>query len=749
MSEEGKFRQEADQQFLDSEERFRLAQAASGTGWFEWDLATGAWHTTPPVAALFGFDSAPPRLNVADWESAIFVDDVPKLHAAADAARETGTFFVEFRVRHPDRSVHWVVGKGEVANEETARGRRLAGVLYEITDRKQLEARLLALNETLQARVSEINEEARTLEILARTGAALASELSLDRVVQMVTDAGVELSGASFGAFFYNVVNESGEAYMLYTLSGAPREAFARFPMPRNTEIFAPTFSGVGPMRSDDILADPRYGKNPPYQGMPEGHLPVRSYLAVPVVSRSGEVLGALFFGHPQPGVFTERAERLLVGIAGQAAIAIDNARLFEASQKELAARREAERQLQLLNETLEERVVAEINQRQQAEEALRQAQKLEAVGQLTGGVAHDFNNLLTVVIGNLDHLARLLPVGHESSRHIEAALRGALRGATLTERLLAFARRQPLAPKVISVNRLVAGMSDLLRRTIGEAVSIETVLAGGLWSTFVDGNQLENALINLALNARDAMPEGGRLTLETANTYLDDAYVDRHGELDAGQYVGIFVTDTGAGMSGETVAQAFEPFFTTKEIGQGTGLGLSQVYGFIKQSGGHVKIYSEIGQGTTVKLYLPRHYGAEAVDDQSVEVNELPRGNGEQVLVVEDDPDVRDYTMEIVAYLGYQVVGAPDGPSALQILKARPDTQLLFTDVGLPGGMNGRTLSDEAVRRNPRLKVLFTTGYARSAIIHQGRLDPGVDVIFKPYAYSELAHKLRRALTR
>ena len=257
-------------------------------------------------------------------------------------------------------------------------------------------------------------------------------------------------------------------------------------------------------------------------------------------------------------------------------------------------------------------KITRDITQKKAVEDQLRQAQKMEAVGQLTGGIAHDFNNLLTVIMGNLERLERTLPPAQPTQRFIGAALRGASRAAILTDRLLVFSRRHPLAPEVLSVNKLVAGMSDLLRRTIGEAILVETVLAGGLWPTLADSNQLENALINLAVNARDAMPDGGKLTIETANTYLDEAYARMHDEVQPGQYVGFFVTDTGVGMSAETVAQAFEPFFTTKDIGQGTGLGLSQVYGFIKQSGGHVKIYSEVGEGTTIKLYLPRYRGAE-----------------------------------------------------------------------------------------------------------------------------------------
>jgi CheY-like chemotaxis protein len=292
-----------------------------------------------------------------------------------------------------------------------------------------------------------------------------------------------------------------------------------------------------------------------------------------------------------------------------------------------------------------------------------------------------------------------------------------------------------------------VAGMSDLLRRTLGETIQVETVLAGGLWPTLADTNQLENAFLNLAVNARDAMPDGGKLTIETANSHLDDAYARLHDEVQPGQYVGIFITDTGIGMSAETVAQAFEPFFTTKDIGQGTGLGLSQVYGFIKQSGGHVKIYSEVGEGTTVKLYLPRYRGPETAHDGDDKTRELPRGRAETVLVVEDDPDVRDYSIEMITDLGYTVLSAGDGASALRLLDSHREVSLLFTDVGLPGGMNGRQLAEQALRRLPRLKVLYTTGYARNAIVHQGRLDSGVEVIFKPFTYSDLAAKIRQVL--
>jgi PAS domain S-box-containing protein len=595
-----------------------------------------------------------------------------------------------------------------------------------------------------------LRDESRTLETLNRTGAALAGELDLDKLVQMVTDAGVELTGAKFGAFFYNV-EEGGELMMLYTLSGAQRSDFDAFGMPRATAIFSPTFAGEGPIRSDDILTDPRYGKNHPHKGMPEGHLPVRSYLAVPVTSRSGEVIGGLFFGHPEPGRFAERHERLVVGIAGQAAIGIDNARLFQAAQRELAERVRAEERLRELNETLEQRVADEVGRRSEAEEALRQMQKMETLGQLTGGVAHDFNNLLQIVTGNLEILQRNLPEDQvRLRRSAENAMRGAERAAVLTQRLLAFARRQPLEPRPINLNRLVGGMSELLHQTLGEAFEIETVLASGLWSVEADPNQLENAIINLAVNARDAMGEGGKLTIETANAHLDHAYAAQNTGVAAGQYVVICVSDTGSGMDEGTLERVFEPFFTTKDVGRGTGLGLSMVYGFVKQSGGHVKIYSEAGQGTSVKLYLPRLIGAVAEEEAPPE-QLVPEGTREEtILVCEDDDDVRTYSVEVLRELGYRVLEAHDGPSALRLLERQGgEVDLLFTDVVLPSGMMGDQLAEQARAIRPGLKVLFTTGYARNAIVHQGRLDPGVELITKPFAYADLAGRIRDLLDK
>jgi PAS domain S-box-containing protein len=434
--------------------------------------------------------------------------------------------------------------------------------------------------------------------------------------------------------------------------------------------------------------------------------------------------------------------------------ITLFNATDRRAYERELlAARRKAEQaaqELARMNETLEERVTLEVSERMKAEEALRQAQKMEAVGQLTGGIAHDFNNLLTIVVGNVELLLRHLPEDASRLRRAaDNAMQGARRAAILTHRLLAFSRRQPLDSKPLDVNKLVAGMSEMLRRTLGEPVVLETVLAGGLWRTQADSNQLENAILNLAVNARDAMPDSGRLTIETANAHLDEAYVETLAEtVPAGQYVLIAVTDTGTGMDKATMEKVFEPFFTTKEAGKGTGLGLSQVYGFVRQSDGHVRIYSEVGEGTTIKIYLPRHVSTESERTETAPMRrDLVPGKGETVLVVEDEEDLRAYTTEALRELGYRVLEAPDGRAALEILDQHPDVDLLFTDVVLPNGMNGRALADEVGRRRPGLKVLFTTGYTKNAIVHHGRLDPGVEMIGKPFTYAELASKVRRLI--
>jgi len=383
-----------------------------------------------------------------------------------------------------------------------------------------------------------------------------------------------------------------------------------------------------------------------------------------------------------------------------------------------------------------------------QAQEALRQSQKMEAVGQLTGGIAHDFNNLLAGISGSLELLEKRLAEGRLTGveRYIDMAQTSARRAAALTQRLLAFSRRQTLDPRPTDINRLVAGMEDMIRRTVGPSIEVEAVGAGGLWLTQVDAPQLENALLNLVINARDAMPDGGRITIETANKWLDDRAA-RERELPPGQYVSLCLTDTGSGMTPEVISRAFDPFFTTKPLGQGTGLGLSMIHGFVRQSGGQVRIYSELGEGTTMCLYLPRFVG----ELDEVETPEVDHGgdagHGETVLVIDDEEAIRMLVADVLDEAGYRVLEAGDGPAGLKILQSDARIDLLITDVGLPGGMNGRQIADAARIGRPELKVLFITGYAENAAVGHGHLDAGMQVITKPFAMTALGARVREII--
>jgi PAS domain S-box-containing protein len=380
-----------------------------------------------------------------------------------------------------------------------------------------------------------------------------------------------------------------------------------------------------------------------------------------------------------------------------------------------------------------------------QAEVALLQAQKMEAIGNLTGGVAHDFNNLLQVVAGNLQLLSKDVTGNEKAERRITNALAGVNRGSKLASQLLAFGRRQPLDPKVVNIGRLIRGMDEMLRRTIGEGVEIETIVSGGLWNAMIDPMQIENALLNLAINARDAMEGFGKLTIEVGNAYIDDTYVRLHDDVESGQYVALSVTDTGSGMPPELIAKAFEPFFSTKPEGKGTGLGLSMVYGFVKQTGGHVKIYSEVGHGTTVKMYLPRSMQKEDVE---VERQDGPvEGGKETILVAEDDEGVRATVVEMLQELGYRVLKASDAGAALSIVESGMAIDLLFTDVVMPGPLKSSELAKKAKERMPDIRVLFTSGYTENSIVHGGRLDPGVQLLSKPYSREQLARKVRHVL--
>jgi signal transduction histidine kinase len=465
-------------------------------------------------------------------------------------------------------------------------------------------------------------------------------------------------------------------------------------------------------------------------------------------VTEGQALLGTVFIR-----TVTERFEQRLARYAGIGLLVIMAALLVAVLGTSQAAMSRANRELEDRASALAEanaKLQAEMDQRQKVEEALRQSQKMETVGQLTGGVAHDFNNLLTVILGNLNRVRRRVADGAspaQFTRAVENSLQAAERAAALTRRLLAFSRRQPLSPKPINVNKLVENMSDLLRHSLGADIAIRNVLAPDLWRAHADPNQLENAILNLAVNSRDAMPEGGTLTIETANASVDERYLSENPDVAPGQYVAISVTDTGAGMTDEVIEKAFEPFFTTKDVGKGTGLGLSQVYGFAKQSGGHVKIQSQAGRGTTVTMCLPRLLAKETPflirDERELTASAAPF---EAVLVVEDDVAVREYAIETLQELGYRVFAAATGAAALDMLKERPEIALLLTDIALPGGMNGRELAREARRRRPDLKLLYSTGYP-NYVVYEPSLEIEGDLVPKPFTSVELAAAVRKVL--
>jgi signal transduction histidine kinase/PAS domain-containing protein len=460
-----------------------------------------------------------------------------------------------------------------------------------------------------------------------------------------------------------------------------------------------------------------------------------RAAVNMPVIEQ-GVLVALLYLNHGTPREWTTADVLLMRDVAERTRAVIQ--------------RRRAEQELRALAESLEFQVAERTAELGRAHEALRQAQKMEAVGQLTGGLAHDFNNLLAGISGSLEVIDVLLAQGRLANiaRYIKMAQGSTRRAAALTQRLLAFSRRQTLDPRPIDANRLVGGMEDLIRRTAGPLIEVEVVGAGGLWLTRADPSQLENALLNLCLNARDAMaPGGGRLTIETANKWLDERAATER-ELPPGQYISLCVSDTGTGMSPEVAARAFDPFFTTKPIGLGTGLGLSMVYGFARQSGGQVRIYSELGKGTTMCLYLPRYLGNQEFSVAPPDDAVGESGAGETVLVIDDEPTVRLLVTDLLQEHGYKPLEAEDGPAGLRILESNARIDLLITDVGLPGGMNGRQVADAARVSRPDLKVLFITGYAENAAVGNGHLDPGMEILTKPFAMASLANKIREMIT-
>ncbi len=544
-----------------SERRFRTALEIETVGALCFDAEGRLIDANDAFLRMSGHD----RENLAAGRIAWPAPLLP--HADAQVPPEERSY------RRRDGSTGWAL----VAAKRLPDGSAFE-FLVDISDRKQAEA--------------ELREETRTLEALKRIDTELASQLDLAHLVQTVTDAGVELTGAEFGAYFHQRHEEGGGRLQRFTLSGVERDLFEQIGESAATALFVTTLGSAGVVRSDDLASDPQLGHVLAPQGR-ASRLPVRSYLAVAVVARSGAVLGGLGFGHPEPGRFNARHERLMVALAARAAIAIEQAQLFQA--------------VRTANETLEQRVIERTAELTQAQQALHQAQKMEAIGQLTGGIAHDFNNLLAGIIGSLELIERRLQQHRtdQLDRLLGGAQAYAARAASLTQRLLAFSRRQTLEPKPTDVNELMLAMEELIRRSVGPAIEVQAEPAEPLWSTVIDAVQLESALLNLAINARDAMPQGGQLRLSTAN--LPEDAPERPEDLPAGDYVRVKVSDTGTGIAPEILERIFDPFFTTKPPGQGTGLGLSMVHGFVHQSGGQIQIDTTPGVGTCISLYLPR----------------------------------------------------------------------------------------------------------------------------------------------
>ncbi|WP_275786377.1 PAS domain S-box protein [Pararhizobium gei] len=642
------------------------------------------------------------------WNGMFHPDDQERAWSIWRHCLTTGEpYHIEYRLRHRTGVYRWVIGRANAVRDEDGAIVRWFGTCTDIHE--------LKTGEIERSAIIDLQEEIRFLDDPADVAYAAAAMLGRMLKTSRAGYGTVDLERETV------TIDRDWTAEGIRSLQGVKN--------------FRDYGSFIDDLKRGDVVVLEDVGRDPRTRGSVDNFkaIDVASLVNIPIREQSG--LAALFFiTHSVPRVWEPGELRFINEVAERTRQAVE--------------RRRAEQELHMLTLSLEEQVAERTAALRRSEEQLRQSQKMEAVGQLTGGIAHDFNNNLAVILGGLSLIERRLKRGetHDLERLIAGAAEGAQRAAALTQRLLAFSRQQPLSPEPVDGNKLIAGMNDLLTRALGEHIRIETVLAAGLWRTKADISQLENALLNIAVNARDAMPDGGRLTIETANAHIDDDYAGEH-DISVGQYVLIALTDTGTGMTPDVMEKAFDPFFTTKGVGKGTGLGLSQLFGFVRQTGGHIKIYSELGVGTTLKIYLPRFYGDESPAERRPEETNFPRGSAdEHILLVEDDDRVRLFVRQALNELGYHVVSANGGPEALRILKEGKPFDLLLTDIVMPD-MNGRKLADAALLLQPGLRVIFATGYTNNAVVHNGILDPGTNFLQKPFTLEQLASKVRSVL--
>ncbi|KQR88172.1 diguanylate cyclase [Sphingomonas sp. Leaf343] len=698
----------------ESDERLQEAlTAGSGIGTWDWDVPNDRVYADGRFAELYGVDPVRAALGapLTEFFRGIHPADLPRTQALIEAAMATGEqFLASYRLVQPDGSVRWAAAQGRCRLGVDGRPLRFPGVSFDITSQKLAQKRQEALLD-LGDRIRDLTDPG---EIACIGAEVLAKTLDVSRAGYGVIDPAAETI----------LIDRDWNAPGVNSIAGLLQ--------------FRDYGSYIEDLKRGDtvIVSDARIDPRTRTTADALAGIDALSFVNMPLLEQ-GRFVALFFATNAVPRPWSDDETALMREIADRVRAATERAR-SEAEQKRLT-------------ETLEDQVAERTRELMLAEEALRQSQKMEAVGQLSGGLAHDFNNLLTGIIGSLELLGIRIAQGRyaDVERYSLAAQGAAKRAAALTHRLLAFSRRQTLDPRPTDINRLIGGLEELVQRTVGPSIEVEVVASAGLWTTLVDPNQLENAVLNLCINARDAMPEGGRLTVETANRWLDER-AGRARDLPPGQYVSVCVSDTGTGMTPDVIAKAFDPFFTTKPIGVGTGLGLSMIYGFARQSGGQVRIYSEVGEGTTLCLYLPRHLGPAEQADAMPDLTDAPRAiEGQTVLVVDDEPTVRMLVVEVLEELGYAAIEAGDGAAGLRVLQSDVRIDLLVTDVGLPGGMNGRQMADAARVGRPDLSILFITGYAENAVVGNGQLDPGMHVMTKPFAMEALAGRIKELISQ